>query len=151
MPKIQADDSPPPTYRELFETEKNIPISVPINATHENFVVRIEPVVTGQPQWSESKTSGWISPLTSSQPKCASFKLDNRQFAVSMMRIIIANKTKRASHSILPPFLRFKRPYNWVSPFARPRHLQLALMQSVASQLFYASMPVLMPVLMLLV
>lgn len=120
VPGVQANDSPPPTYRELFETDKTIPVSVPINATHENFVVRIEPVEDSHSTWKESTVLEKDYTSTSSEPKCASFKLDNRQFAVSMMRIIIANKTKRASHSILPPFLRFKRPYNWVSPFAAP-------------------------------
>jgi hypothetical protein len=120
-PKVLTDDCPPPTYRELFDAEKSVPVSVPINATHENFVVRIEPVDVDTSTWNHSKIPDWRThdhpapALATSQRKCASFKLDNRQFAVSMMRIIIANKTKRASHSILPPFCRFKRPYNWVS------------------------------------
>jgi hypothetical protein len=126
VPKDQTDDCPPPTYRELFDVEKNIPVSVPINASHENFVVRIEPVPVDNKFWGngyDDKSRRWSAPPVedtehipmSLTPKCASFKLDNRHFAVSMMRLIIANKTKRATPSVLPPFLKFKRPYNWVS------------------------------------
>ena len=36
VPQEPDQQCPPPNYRELYDVEKNIPINVPINATHEN-------------------------------------------------------------------------------------------------------------------
>jgi hypothetical protein len=126
VPQEPDQKCPPPNYRELYDVEKNIPINVPINATHENFVLRVE-AMTDTPTAPSCQTP-WMSPYLrpedkrdsqtialGASPKYASFRLDDRHFAVSMMRIILANKTKRVSPSVLPPFLRFKRPFNWVS------------------------------------
>jgi hypothetical protein len=126
IPREPDQQCPPPNYRELYDVEKNIPINVPINAAHENFGLRIEPMI--DTPTAPSCQTPWMSPYLppedkrdsqttalGTSPKCASFRLDDRHFAVSMMRIILANKTKRASPSVLPPFLKFRRPFNWVS------------------------------------
>ena len=114
----QEPDIAPPTYRELYDVEKNLPIRLPLDVHEDRFVVRIEPAERTQSQ------TPWRSPylppgdeahIKGYSPRCASFRLDDRQFIVSIMRIVLANKTKRVAPSILPPFLRFRRPYNWVS------------------------------------
>ena len=114
----QEPETAPPTSRELYDVEKNLPIRLPLDVDEDRFVVRIEPAERTQSQ------SPWRSPylpprdethVKGYSPGCASFRLDDRQFIVSIMRIVLANKTKRVPLSILPPFLRFRRPYNWVS------------------------------------